>query len=186
LILSDDDATLPSKRAMRFLTRDECKEWCGQRHFERLPYERGDSGSGRPPAYRFKIPTDAGQRVALCRLVWQQIVESEGIPRLLVIEGWSVWPSGEHFPLFTRLRDACGEHRMLIDVPGHLFGTGDDDDGLSFLVLATLFLWDYSLYSESGALIVVSHDEFGDVFEPKRYRMSGLRRGLELLQVLLE
>jgi hypothetical protein len=104
--------------------------------------------------------------------------------RLLLIEQWSVWPSGEHLPLFTRLREACGERRSLIDVPGHLFGTGDDEDGLSFVILATLFLWDYSLYSELGAVIVVSHDEFGVVFEPKNHSMSELRQGLDRLQVL--
>jgi len=55
--------------------------------------------------------------------------------RLLLIEEWDVWPSGEHFPLFTRLREACGERRSLIDTPGHLFGLGDAKDGLSFLIL---------------------------------------------------
>jgi hypothetical protein len=104
--------------------------------------------------------------------------------RLLLIEEWGVWPSGEHLPLFTRLREACGERRSLIDLPGHLFGTGDDDDGLSFLILATLFLWDYSLYSESGAAIVVSHDEFGVVLTPKNDLMSELRQELERLHVL--
>jgi hypothetical protein len=97
-----------------------------------------------------------------------------------------VWPSGEHFPLFTRLREACGERRHLIEAPGHLFGPGEDDDGLSFLILATLFLWDYSLYSESGATIVVSHDEFGVVLEPKNRPLWELRRGLERLEVLDE
>jgi hypothetical protein len=95
-----------------------------------------------------------------------------------------VWPSGEHLPLFARLREACGERRSLIDVPGHLFGTGDEDDGLSLLILATVFLWDYSLYSESGVAIVVSHDEFGIVFASKNYLASELRQGLEQLQVL--
>jgi hypothetical protein len=169
---------------MRFLTSDECKEWCRQRHFVRLPYERGDSALPSTAKYRFKIPTDAGKRVALCRLLWHHIVDSEGLQRLLLIEEWSVWPSGEHVPLFTRLREACGERRSLIDVPGHLFGTGDDEDGLSFLILATLFLWDYSLYSESGAAIVVSHDEFGVVLEPKNHSVSELRRALERLHVL--
>jgi hypothetical protein len=169
---------------MRFLTRDESKEWCAQRHFDRLPYESGSRGAHVPPTYRFTIPIDTGKRVALCRLLWRHSVNSEGTPRLLLIEEWGVWPSGEHYPLFTRLREACGERRSLIDVPGHLFAVGDDDDGLSFLILATVFLWNYSLYSESGVAIVVSHDEFGVVFEQKNYSSSELRRRLDELQVL--
>jgi hypothetical protein len=170
---------------MRFLTRDESKEWCHQHHFDRLPYERGSGATHVGETYRFAIPIDTGKRVALCRLLWCHIVDSEPTPRLLVIEQWGVWPSGEHAPLFTRLREACSERRSLIDVPGHLFGTGDDDDGLSFLILATIFLWDYTLYSESGCAIVVSHDEFGTVFESKHSPASALRRGLEQLQVLM-
>jgi hypothetical protein len=167
---------------MQFLTSDECKEWCRQRHFDRLPFERDDLA--RDPRVGFKIPADAGKRVALCHLLWRYTAGSETTQRLLLIEEWSVWPSGEHLPLFARLREALGERRSLIDVPGHVFGAGDDQDGLSFLILATLFLWDFALYSESGSTIVVSHDEFGTIFGPKTYSMSEIREGLTRLQVL--
>ena len=169
---------------MRFLTKDESKEWCLQRDFDRLPYERGELAPDRRAGYRFKIPSDAGKRVALCGLLWRHTFNSDSTQRLLLIEGWGVWPSGEYLPLFARLREACGERRSLIEAPGHLCGTGDEEDGLSFLILATLFLWDYSLYSESGVMIMVSHDEFGAVFEPKNQPMEELRRALELLQLV--
>ena len=65
-----------------------------QRHFDRRPYERGDSASHPPASYRFKIPTDAGKRIALCRHLLHHMVDSEGMQRLLLIEEWSVWPSG--------------------------------------------------------------------------------------------
>jgi hypothetical protein len=128
-------------------------------------------------------PTPAG-RVALCRLLWQHVVDSQQTERLLLIEGWSVWPSGEHLPLFTRLREACGEGRSLADVPGHLFAMDDEEDGLSFLVVATLFLWDYLLCSGSGRAIMMSHDEYGAVVAPDDDAMLELRQGLERLHVL--
>lgn len=90
-----------------------------------------------------------------------------------------------HLPLFTRLRERLGERRLLIDAPGHLFNPGDDDDGLSFLVLATIFLWDYLLYSESGVVITGSNDEYGAVYEPKNRQVPDLRRALERLDVLV-
>jgi hypothetical protein len=102
----------------------------------------------------------------------------------LWIDDWSVWPSGEHLPLFTRLRQACGERRSLGEVPGHVFEAGEDEDGISFLVIATLFLWDYSLYSESGIVIDASNDEFGAVSAPMTRPMTDLKRALEKLQVL--
>jgi hypothetical protein len=82
------------------------------------------------------IPNDAASRVALCRLLWDaRRDDPEHEPpswheRLLWIETWSVWPSAEHMPLFTRLRAAFGEHRGLMEAPGHLVTSSDDDDGL--------------------------------------------------------
>src|SRR5262249_48649829 len=120
----------------------------------------------------------------LCRLLWRECGDLARIDRLLLATAWHVWPSNEHWPLFSRLRERFGEYRHLIDAPGHAFGPGDDDRGMSFLVLATLFLWGYTLYSESGVVITGSNDEFGAVYEPKHRLMLDLRKGLERLEVL--
>ena len=170
---------------MTFLTPDECKAWLRKGGLDRVPLEHGAALTSNYAAYEFKIPHDAGARVALCRQLWHGCGEVEHMERLLVMTGWSVWPSGEHVPLFTRLREQFGETRWLVDAPGHMFSPGDDDDGLSFLVLATMFLWDYTLYAESGVVITGANDEYGAVYEPQNRRMPDLRRGLERLKVLV-
>jgi hypothetical protein len=105
--------------------------------------------------------------------------------RLLWLHDWGVWSSGEHLPLFSRLRACFGEDRNLIDVPGHLFGRNDDQDGLSFLILSVLFLWDGWLYSDSGIVTVFSHDEWGVVHEPKHGSTADIREGLDRIGVLV-
>ena len=176
-------ALLFAGTTMRFLTSTESEDWCLARRLEPVSRKFGPPAS-RKPRFRFRIPSDAGRRVALCCLLWQNMVESENSQRLLWIVEWSVWPSGEHFPLFARLRRSCGEHRSLGEVPGHLFERGEDDDGISFFVIATLFLWDCSLYSDSGIVIDASNDEFGAVSGPTTQAMANLKRALEKLQVL--
>jgi hypothetical protein len=83
---------------------------------------------------------------------------------LLWITDWSVWPSGEHLPLMTRLRHALREERSVYDAPGCLVRAGENDDGLSVVILALLFLWDvWILDGERRGAVLFSHDEFGDV-----------------------
>jgi hypothetical protein len=90
-------------------------------------------------------------------------------------------------PLFARFRAALGEQRPLIDIPGHLVdGPKDDDDGLSVLVVSMLFLWDCWVFSAAGAVIWVSHDEIGTVFEPGARSDSEVRNTLRRLDVLRE
>ncbi|HKW00867.1 MAG TPA: hypothetical protein VJN96_13665 [Vicinamibacterales bacterium] len=170
---------------MTFLTPDECKAWLRKRGLDHIPPGPGASRPQSYEAYEFRIPHDAGARVALCRQLWRECGDQARLDRLLVMTGWSVWPSGEHLPLFTRLRERFDERRPLIGAPGHLFTSGDEDDGLSFLVLATMFLWDYRLYAESGVIMTGSNDEVGAVYEPKDRRVPDLRRALERLDVLV-
>ena len=148
---------------MKFITSDECVRWCAHNNF---------STEGRCPAMppvphsriNFRIPTDAGRRVALCRLLWSLADDASGRERLVWITEWSIWPSGEHLPLWTRFRQAFGDDRALEESPGCLCGEGDGDDGLSVLVTGCLFLWDCWVFSQSGAAVFLSHDEVGDFF----------------------
>ncbi len=170
---------------MRFLTSEECGDWLARRRLDPAPATLADPVSGRRPGYEFRIPDDAGRRVALCRHLWGKSGDEQRHGSLLVITNWSLWPSGEHFPLFIRLRNSFGERRGLIDAPGHVFEPGEGDDGLSFLCLATLFLWNYSLYSESGTAVTGCGEQFGAVFESTANPNPSLRAGLENLKVLV-
>lgn len=171
---------------MRFLRDDECGDWC-KRHGYQPPPTRGGH---RPPEsyarHEFTIPADAGHRVALCRLLWQFHDAAPATDRLLWITEWGVWPTGEHMPLFTRWRAGFGENRMLIDAGGHLIEQGDDDDGLSVLIMAGLFLWDCWMYTEQGVIVALSHDEYGFVYEPRDAVVPGRRAALADFGVLIE
>jgi len=122
--------------------------------------------------------------VSLCRTLWSEEDWQKDAERLLIVEEWGVWPSGEHPPLFMKLRSAFGEARPMIEAPGHLCRKDDADDGLSFLILCALFLWDCTLYKDGGGMVFVSHDEYGVVVEPLEDDMSRLRSRLQHLNVL--
>ena len=168
---------------MKFLTKPECEQWCSERGHRppwRLP-ER--PAPGQVVAHDFSIPNDAHARVSLSRILWNISGESLRGERLLWITEWSVWPSCEHMPVFERWRAAFGEGRTLIEAPGHVIAPGEESDGLSILVIASLFLWDCWMYEETGAVAMISHDEFGFVLEPKTQK-SGIRGQLRKLGVL--
>jgi hypothetical protein len=81
---------------------------------------------------------------------------------LIWLGDWAVWPSAQHMPLFSRFRQAFGEHRPLIEAPGHLVTPDEIEDGVSILTTSLLFLWDCHVLTASGRDVVfVSHDGFG-------------------------
>jgi hypothetical protein len=143
---------------MDFLSPTQCQEWC---HSHGVATPREVSRSEFQAQFDFKIPKDAGARVVLCRVLWD-LTAIDDSERLLWVTGWGIWE--EHQPLFYRLREALRETRNLRDAPGHVVGPRDNDDGLSILVVAALFLWDCWLYS-STAIVEISNDEVGTFFQ---------------------
>jgi hypothetical protein len=110
---------------------------------------------------RFGIPSDAGERVAFARFLWDHL--GAPTPECLVwVANRSIWPSGEHLPLFNRWREALGAHSSIDDAPGMLFRIGEEDDALSALLWPFLFLWDaYFIPADGQSLLELSHDEWG-------------------------
>ena len=82
-------------------------------------------------------------------------------------------------PLFTKWRAAFGEARTLVEAPGQLVQERDDNDGLSALIVAGLFLWDCWVYSERGIILEVSHDERWSVYKPRDLDVPNLSSALE-------
>ena len=60
----------------------------------------------------------------------------------------------------------------------------DEDEGLSFLILCVLFLWDCWLFDGRGSAVQLSHDEFGTAFTPRDLDAADLERQLRRLDVL--
>src|SRR5438477_1666423 len=107
---------------MRCLTYSESAQWCSRRSFPTRQIEGYAVGPDPdlqfPPFHfvEFTLPTDSGCKVAFGRFLYSLI---DPAPELLIwIGDWAVWPSSQHMPLFTRLRQALGESRPLIDAPG--------------------------------------------------------------------
>jgi hypothetical protein len=169
---------------MRFLTDSECRAWASSRNYPLDEHPYGVLAETPPfTVLRFRIPKDAGKRVALARTLWSQI--GTGQPEVLIwATDWSIWPSGEHMPLALALRRALGESRPLREAPGGLAQLGEDEEALSWLVVALLFLWDEWVLAPDGQLAVfVSHDEYGEVWTRGDIPDS-LRRALDALAVV--
>jgi hypothetical protein len=151
---------------MRFLAHAESADWCSRHGY---PTRRREGRRvGPDPDIRasefhsveFALPTDSGRKVWLARFLYERLAPS---PELLIWPGdWAVWPSSQHMPLFSRFRQAFGEHRPLIEAPGHLVTSDEIEDGVSILTVSLLFFWDCHLLTSSARDVVfVSHDEFG-------------------------
>ena len=142
---------------MKFLTKIEIEEWCRRNS---TPFD----DLGRPKficaTERFKIPADAGQRVALVKGHFQVFNNEDEI--LIWFTEWGVWPSSERMHIFDRFRLSYGESRLLVEAPGHVFNPDEFEDALSFLTLGVLFLWDCYVLNRAGTKVLFySHDEFG-------------------------
>jgi hypothetical protein len=169
---------------MRFLTANECSAWCQTFGYAVPAAWRVDPSSDHT-SHQFRIPSDAGQRIALSRLLWGATQDLEEAERLLLVTQWGVWPSSEHMPLFLRWRAAFGDSRALTEAPGHLIQSSDREDGLSAFILGSLFSWDCWLYVGTGMVIQLSHDEIGVVFERVNATQRSIRDELSDFGVLL-
>lgn len=152
---------------MHALTKAEAQEWCvarGIRLNDRgLPQPGFTEAQGR----NFKIPGDAGHRIALLHQLFAYVRADQEL--LLWFDDWGVWPSGERPHMFTRFRDSYGEHRWLSEVPAYVFAPAEREDAISFAAFAILFLWDCHLLTTSAdGWLFLSHDEVGWIYSHSR------------------
>lgn len=151
---------------MKALTSGECAAWCHQHSY---PVGNPDQSGRQAPElgesfkeFRLSYPQDSGQKTALARDV---ITKLGGGQLLIWVTTWGVWPSSEHMPLFSRLRQGLSENRPLIETPGHLFDSDETDDAVSVLTVALVFYWDcYVFGTACDIAFVSSHDEWTSVF----------------------
>ena len=161
---------------MQFLTNIRSRDWC------LIHQVSAEENSPTPPdgmpSLCFKIPPDAGRRIALCKMLWDGF--GAGQPEALIwIDTWGVWASGEHLPLYTALREVEGNSQTLNDAPGHLLRLGEDEKGISLLCICTLFLWDGWLVPADGrSYLFLSHDEFGCVYAQDIQRLKVIENKL--------
>ena len=142
---------------MNFLTKSDAQKWCVENH---IPLNDRGLPERLASLQQFKIPSDAGQRVALVK---SQLENFQFCKEILIwINDWSVWESGERMHIFDKFRQSYGEKRVLGEVPAQLIHKDEYEDGISIVTLAVLFLWDcYVLTKENEEFCFYSHDEFG-------------------------
>jgi hypothetical protein len=158
LVRSSGTAATPlDSKIMKILTKQEILEWCRK---NAIPFD----DLGRPKfiyeSEGFKIPADAGQRVALVKNNFQIFKDEAEI--LIWFTEWGIWPSSERMHIFERVRLSYGENRPMMEAPGHVFNQEEAEDALSFATLGVLFLWDcYVLNPKGTKVLFYSHDETG-------------------------
>jgi hypothetical protein len=132
----------------------------------------------------FAIPEDAGHRIVLARLLYPTTWSFQQ-PLLIWTTGWSVWPSGEHMPLFLRIRQALGDGRSLDEANAQIVDGDSSEDGESIVILHALFLWDcWVLTERADYAVFLSHDEWGEVYFRSAGACDGLLQELARLDLL--
>jgi hypothetical protein len=146
---------------MRFLTPTQWQEWCVERQVPLCDagWIRPDIGAEHFHIADLPYPSDSGQKVSLARRLFSLVASQP--ETLVLVDDWAVWPSSQHLPLFTRIREALDEKRPLIEAPGHLVDTSDADDAISIVATSLLFIWDcYGISSTGRDAFYISHDEY--------------------------
>lgn len=145
---------------MRCETLDFAHNWCGENLVPLYTDGLGRQLPNLDTSRQFELPADSGQRISLCKSQLEQLDFSFG--HLVWITEWGIWPSAERMHIFDRFRQSYGENRILIEAPCAVFDAGEDEDLISYVTLAALFLWDVWVISVGAKQwVFYSHDEFG-------------------------
>jgi len=145
---------------MRFLTPAQWQTWCLERQISlrETGWTRPDIGADNFHIAELPYPQESGAKVSLARQLFP-LVASEA-ESLILVDDWTVWPSSQHLPMFTRFRQALGEQRPLVEAPGHLVSPADTDDAISIVATSLFFIWDcYGISSTGRDAFYISHDE---------------------------
>jgi hypothetical protein len=169
--------------SVKVITVAEAESWCSRNG---LRVDRGepDVGALGLEGISFNIPEDAGARIMLSGLLYPAVWGIQG-PILIWTTGWSVWPSGEHVPLFLRLREALGDRRSLEEASAQIVEEDSRSDGESIVILHSLFLWDCWVVAEdSNYILYLCHDEWGQVYCRSRDIHEAVRSEIDRMGLL--
>lgn len=142
---------------MRLYSKEECEQWLHDRE-RRKP----DAISGLH-VERFDYPNEPHKIFAVAHQIARSLTFRR--PTLLWITEWGIWPSSENWHLYYKLRQGCGDPRLLHEAPGHLFLEHETEDLASFIQVAMLNGWGgYILTDANYANAFFSHDEYIDLY----------------------
>ena len=148
---------------MRFLSKQECVDWC---ELLQIPLDSTgwpDSQKGFGDSFRVLHPREPYRIFNLAQVI-ESITYCQD-ERLLWVTNSVIWPSSVNSHLYNKLKESYGDPRPIADSPGHLFGKVESNDVITFLQLLMLFGWDAYLFSKRNCVSVFcSHDEWLEVF----------------------
>jgi hypothetical protein len=168
---------------MRALTENECRAWCTARGVVL-------DAEGYPARAGLGLTTIRARHPGVEQIAWfARLIETALQPRdrlLLWVTQCGVWPTGENWHLYYRLRESYGDHRLLDEAPGHLFLNYESADVVSFVQLGLLSGWDMHLTPSFGyGLVFASHDAWVD-FALQDAEAADLRSTLEKAELVVE
>jgi hypothetical protein len=144
---------------MRALDETEIGNWCRSHHVQLDERARPIRNPDAFVTARFRTPPAASRHLWFARRIEDALGPWSRC--LLWVLTWGVWPSSENWHLYYKLRQACGDHRLLHEAPGHLFLDFETADVVTFIQVALSAGWDFQLLtSEDYARAFVSHDEW--------------------------
>jgi hypothetical protein len=135
---------------MKCFTPSECSEWLRKLEIVEAPYSLDNSAEAY--AFQFEPPSKPGRLTAFMRALFDAFGEFPGA--LLVFDDWSLYHPDE-MAIIESLRRGHGEHRHLIDAPGHLFTSVEVAEAIGHCYLALMYGWSAYLYILSGAATVL-------------------------------
>jgi len=90
-----------------------------------------------------------------------------------------IWPSSENWHLYYKLRQTCGDNRLLHEAPGHLLLEHEAEALASFLQLSMLNGWGGYVLTEANYVnAFFSHDEYFDFFANNSANLANIRKML--------
>lgn len=142
---------------MNCITESQIEEWLEQRSIQKDPYHSDTS-----PAFYLQFYAPANQRRidAFVRHYYERIVPEAD--SLIHMTDWGLYEQSEMIAI-VGIRSSCGEDRILIDSPGHILSSAENEIGIALFGLSVSFSWNSYLYSPQGNSTLFNWE--GEVFD---------------------
>lgn len=142
---------------MRCITDSEITDWLRERSIPKDPY-RGDA---TPRFYlQFYAPTNHRRIDAFVRHYFERVLPAAD--SLIHLTDRGLYQQSEMIAI-SGIRASRGEHRMLIDSPGHFLTSSEREIGVSLFSLSASFAWSSYIYSQHHRSTLYNWE--GEIFD---------------------
>ena len=162
---------------MKTLSTEECSAWLQERDIREDPYQMREPAAAYVDQVR--LPAEPWRK----RAVVQQLLNACGPydSALVQFTYWEVW--SDVLAILGSVRAQHGDHRDLIESPGHLLGPGESDLTLGLVGLAVNHGFTAYLYLSSGTTVLAWEGELLDLWMADEVRFNEIQLVFEKLQL---